>query len=187
VVNSKRSAPHADEPDLAALVARAKTGDAAALDQLCRRCYDDVLWHFSAWTPAEAEDLTQKLFAGLDRKLAGYEESGRFRAWLRGVAYHMFLTARRAEQRRHEDTLRTGLERDESETSTLFSTAKDRLRALVQQLPPSLREVWDLQVDGLTPDEIAERLGIQKGAVYTRLSRARAMLIDWMRNSPDAM
>jgi hypothetical protein len=89
----------ADEADLPQLVARAKAGETTALDALCRRCYDDILRQFQMWLPSEAEDLTQKLFMDLPRKLAGYEESGRFRAWLRAVAYNHFRTARRSEIR----------------------------------------------------------------------------------------
>ncbi|MGH7466578.1 MAG: RNA polymerase sigma factor [Longimicrobiales bacterium] len=179
--------PHGDEPDLAALVAGARGGDAAALDQLCRRCYDDVLWHFTAWLPAQAEDLTQKLFAGLARKLDGYEESGRFRAWLRGVAYNMYRTQRRSEHRRLEETLRTAFDVEESESSTMFSTAKKRLRELAHKLPPALRAVWELHIQGFSHEEIAEKLGIGVGAVYTRLHRARSLLISWMSTSAPPM
>jgi RNA polymerase sigma-70 factor (ECF subfamily) len=178
---------HGDEPDLAGLVARAKNGDAAAFDQLCRRCYDDVLWHFTAWMPGQAEDLTQKLFAGLAPKLDGYEESGRFRAWLRGVAYNMYRTQRRSEHRRLEETLRTAFDVQDSESTTMFRTAKQRLRELARNLPAALRDVWELHIQGLSHEEIAQQLGIRIGAVYTRLHRARALLIEWMSAGPRPM
>lgn len=174
-----------DHPDLAPLVAAAKAGDRSALSELCDRCYEDVLRYFSERIPAHAEDLTQKLFAGLDRKLAGYQESGRFRAWLRGVAYHMFLTQLRTDRRRPEYTLRTGFDIMDSETSTLFRTKKGELRRLALELPPSLREAWALHTKGLSNHEIAAKLSITPGAAMTRLSRARSTLAQWLSESED--
>ena len=96
------------DDDLPLLVAKTKEGDAEALDRLCECCYDQVLLYFRQRIPAQAEDLTQRLFADLPRKLEGYRESGRFRAWLQGVAYHMFLTQNRSNRRRREETHAAG-------------------------------------------------------------------------------
>lgn len=171
---------HDRDQDLASLVAAAKEGDRAALDEVCARCYDQVLFYFQQRIPAQAEDLTQRLFAELPRKLAGYTESGRFRAWLQGVAYNMFLTQNRSNQRRREDTLRTEIDLADTETTTLFRTAKGELRRLVLALPPTLREAWELFAEGRSHSEIAAELGISPGAAATRVSRARTRLLEML-------
>src|SRR5689334_705271 len=89
--------------ELAPVVARAKAGDDAALDDLCRRCYSVVYDFLVYLMPAEAEDLTQEVFANLGHRLRGYEETGRFTAWLRSVAFNLFRTRNRAQHRRREE------------------------------------------------------------------------------------
>ena len=49
-------------------------------------------------------------------------------------------------------------------------------RAAVRRLSPILRETWELDQQGLSRAEIAARLGIKVGTVYTRLSRVRAAI-----------
>lgn len=167
-----------DCDDLASLVAKSRGGDAQALDRLCECCYEQVLHYFQRRLPAQAEDMTQRLFADLPRKLNGYSESGRFRAWLKGVAYNMFLTQERSNRRSREDTLRTGMDFADMDTTTLFRTAKGKLRQHASELPSSLGEAWELFAQGYRHAEIARELGITPGAAATRISRARAVLIE---------
>jgi RNA polymerase sigma factor (sigma-70 family) len=51
-----------------------------------------------------------------------------------------------------------------------------RLAAMVRGLPISMREVAVLLLEGFTPTEIADTLGITSNAVSIRASRAREML-----------
>ena len=59
-----------------------------------------------------------------------------------------------------------------------------RLEAAVAALPEGLRSVTMLQLEGFSTDEIAETLGIAQGAVFTRLTRARAALREMMGGAP---
>jgi RNA polymerase sigma factor (sigma-70 family) len=56
-----------------------------------------------------------------------------------------------------------------------------RLTSLVRQLPLSLREVAVLLLEGFTPGEIADTLGITQNAVSLRGTRARELLREWLR------
>jgi RNA polymerase sigma-70 factor (ECF subfamily) len=170
--------PILSDAELAPVVARAKAGDDAALDDLCRRCYS-VAYDFLAYLiPAEAEDLTQELFADLRKRLRGYEETGRFTPWLRSVAFNLFRTRNRSNQRRREEPL----DPDEYDialaeaTSTIFTTEKRALRVAVGRLPETLREAWTLYAEGHEPQEIARKLAITPGAAATRVSRAKIHL-----------
>jgi len=51
-----------------------------------------------------------------------------------------------------------------------------RLRAAVLRLPLVPRQVLTLTLEGLTPREIAEVLGVSENNVAVRLSRARRLL-----------
>lgn len=48
---------------------------------------------------------------------------------------------------------------------------------MIRALPPALSEVAMLSwVDGLSAWEIAQKLGIKRGTVYSHISRARELL-----------
>jgi RNA polymerase sigma-70 factor (ECF subfamily) len=53
---------------------------------------------------------------------------------------------------------------------------RSRLIAAVRGLPLTFRETAALTLEGLTPNEIAETLGISANAVAIRLSRAKELL-----------
>ena len=76
-----------------------------------------------------------------------------------------------------------------SHTSTPEATAIDndqraRLASLVRMLPLALREVAVMQLEGFTPSEIADTLGISVNAVAIRGTRARAALRAVLEKSP---
>lgn len=50
------------------------------------------------------------------------------------------------------------------------------VRELLDELPPREREVWTLTIDGLSPDQIAERLHITRNNVDQALHRGRQKL-----------
>jgi RNA polymerase sigma-70 factor (ECF subfamily) len=71
---------------------------------------------------------------------------------------------------------------DDRETP-LDGLAYDELIALVQQLSPAYRAVFNLYViDGYSHEEIAERLGIAEGTSKSNLARARMHLRALIRN-----
>ena len=58
--------------------------------------------------------------------------------------------------------------------------ASERILRLIERMPPSYRDPLLLRVRfSMSPKEIAQVLGIEAGAVRTRLSRAR----DWLKKN----
>lgn len=53
---------------------------------------------------------------------------------------------------------------------------RDTLMRAIRDLPPAGRAAAELQMEGLTPTEIAAELGCAPGTIRTRLSRATAQL-----------
>ena len=177
--------PNGYEIDVPETVARARSGDAEAVNQLTRRFWDEVQAYLAGlWYPprydaqAEASDLAQKTFIKLPRVLDGYSEQGRFPAWLRRVAKFEYRTRLRSLLNQHLDTIHTMAGGDPADRDeTMFATAKLELRGLVEELPEGERRAWSLWADGFTHDEIAAELGIAQGASYTRVSRAKDRLV----------
>jgi RNA polymerase sigma-70 factor, ECF subfamily len=153
---------------------QAKKGDSDALDFLYVRFADDVYRYVLSILrdSHEAEDVTQNVFTKLMSAIGNYEErSVPFAAWITRVARNAaidYLRRRRAipcaEVRAVEEVC------DRAEAERIES-----LRIAIGQLPDEQREVLVLRhVAGLSPLEIAERLGKSEGAVHGLHHRGRA-------------
>ena len=67
-----------------------------------------------------------------------------------------------------------------AEESLLGKERKQLLFKVLEELDPECRELFGLQLDGLSQKAISERLGLPSGEVYTRSSRCRKKLRDML-------
>jgi RNA polymerase sigma-70 factor (ECF subfamily) len=158
-------------------VARAQRGDREALRFLYVRYADNVYGYVLSLLGDEhdAEDVTQQVFAKLLVVLPKYERREvPFAAWILRIARNAaldFMRARRAIP--CEEVRPAGNEEDQDETrqrSILFRDALD-------SLPEDQRKVLYLRhVVGLSPGEIAERLGKTEPAIHGLHHRGRGAL-----------
>jgi len=166
-------------PDAEALVAaataRARDGDEDALRLLYLLYADNVFGYVLAIVHDEhdAEDITSEVFARLPRALTHYRVSATpFVAWLLRVARNAALDHLRAQR---SVPL---AEVPASARSELHAHERlDDLRAALETLPADQRHVMVLRlIAGLTPAEVAERLGRSVDAVHALQHRARRRL-----------
>ncbi len=167
-----------DRDEVAALVARAKAGDRDAVRALYVRFADEVYGYAAAILrdEHEAEDVTQHVFAKLMTVLPRYEERQvPFAAWILRVTRNVAvdhvrrLRAVPCEEVRAED----GLGDDDGVGRERRLLLDDALR----DLPEDQRRVVLLRhVAGLTPGEIAERLGRSEPSVHGLHNRGRGAL-----------
>jgi RNA polymerase sigma-70 factor (ECF subfamily) len=135
--------------------------------------------------PELAEEVTQSVFATVAGKLggAGYEERGRFEAWLFRVAMNRVRDAVRRARREHrgvEDaaSLAAGAVEDRAERIEL-----DRLRGALAMLGEADREVIELRHHGqMGFREMAELLGAPVGTLLARHHRALRKLREMMES-----
>lgn len=129
----------------------------------------------------EAEDLLLDVFLAALEQTAMLEERPveAQRAWLRGVAAHKIADHYRRGRGRQPVALEQvaetlfANEAHSPEGMALSREEHERLRALLQRLPPLQRQVISLRfVYGLRCDEIAEALGKKESAVRKLLWRA---------------
>ncbi|MFO0931419.1 MAG: sigma-70 family RNA polymerase sigma factor [Planctomycetota bacterium] len=180
-------------PDLAATLAAARAGDAAAFDALHRRFAGVV--HGIALArvgPDDADDVTQEVFLTLHRRLGDVREPAALPGWVCAVATHAAVDrARRRAREREVERAAADPGAREARPPALPTTRADaagggadddaalRARALaaLQTLPEAYREalVWRL-VEGLTGPEIAARTGRSPGAVRVHLCKGLALL-----------
>jgi len=166
-------------PDAVALVAaatsRARLGDEDALRLLYLLYADNVFGYVLAIVHDEhdAEDITSEVFARLPRALTRYRVSGTpFVAWLLRVARNAALDHRRAQR-----SVPLAEVPAASEAQVHAHERLDDLRAALEALPADQCQVLVLRlIAGLTPGEVAERLGRSVDAVHALQHRARRRL-----------
>jgi RNA polymerase sigma-70 factor (ECF subfamily) len=154
-------------------VARAKEGDMSALQFLYVRFADDVYTYVRSIVrdPHTAEDITQVVFTKLMAAIHKYERRDvPFAAWIIRVARNVALDHIRASRQIPLAEVRTS---DEGGEQVGFERALS-LRAALERLPADQREVLVLRhVAGLSPVEIADRLGKTEASIHGLHHRGR--------------
>jgi RNA polymerase sigma-70 factor (ECF subfamily) len=128
-----------------------------------------------------AEELVQDIHLALWRALPSFRGNASLRTFVARIATNRAIT-HVARAVRLPGTAELDPEFPASaadpESQALSSNEQSRLAAEVRGLPLAYRQVTGLTLEGLTPAEIAETLGITANAVAIRLSRAKEMLRD---------
>ena len=157
-------------------VAQAKAGDPDALRFLYLRYADNVYGYVCSIVrdEHEAEDVAQQVFAKLLGSLARYEPRAvPFSAWILRVAHNAAIDHVRARRPVPVEDVRGPEPADDG-------AARDRfrdLRVALDRLPKEQREVIVLRfLVGLTPREVAERMGRSEDAVNGLQHRGRRRL-----------
>jgi RNA polymerase sigma-70 factor (ECF subfamily) len=169
------------------LVRRALAGDERAWARLYQRHFDrifrDVAYLIGAG--AGAEEIVQDTFAAALTGLGRFDGRSSFVTWLRGIAHNLVRRYWRTNTRR--DRAYDRLAQVSADAPTPINAdpegahIQDRraevLRAVLEAVPDALREAFILcDVQGLSANDAAERLGISVGNVRVRASRARAVI-----------
>ena len=145
---------------------------------LCENLRPDLL-RFAFWLGRDrglAEDVVQEAMLRAWKSFDALADAGKAKSWMLTIVRREF--ARCFERRRHEVSDLDALVA--AEVGVLVAADDERLaqmRAAIMRLGDEYREPLVLQVlMGYTTREIAEMMGLQQGAVLTRLFRARARL-----------
>jgi RNA polymerase sigma-70 factor, ECF subfamily len=157
-------------------VAAAKRGEWDAIRYLYVRYADDVFAYVQSIVRDhhEAEDITQNVFAKLITAIQRYEERAvPFAAWIMRVARNATLDHLRARRQIPVEEVRVNDPGDER----LEFERRQCLKEALAGLPEEQRTVLVLRhVLGLSPPEIAERLGKTESSVHGLHHRGRAGL-----------
>jgi RNA polymerase sigma-70 factor, ECF subfamily len=167
-----------------ALVGRLRAGDVIAFDAIYDAYNPRLLSFLLRMTKnrAAAEDLLEETWLRLVSGGEGLAADTRLGPWLFTVARNLFLSYCRSRAREQAYTrdliLLWPSEFSRSPyDSALLSEFQERLEAALAELPPMYREVLLLiGFEGLRPADAAAVCGIATDALRQRLSRARALL-----------
>jgi RNA polymerase sigma-70 factor (ECF subfamily) len=175
-----------DRPlDEAGLVERARRGDLDAWETLVRT-HQGIAFrtaYLLAGNAADAEEAAQDGFVKAYRALGRFRRGAPLRPWLLRIVANEARNRRRSASRRerlalraaHED--RPGDAVPSPEAALLARESHERLLAAVEALPEEHRDAVACRyLLELSEEETAAALGIRKGTVKSRLSRALARL-----------
>jgi RNA polymerase sigma factor (sigma-70 family) len=155
-----------DEAAFAALVKRHGPMVLAA----CRRVLCDV---------HEAEDACQATFLVLARKAGSLRRPELLANWLYGVAFRAARKAQRqaAQYRAHAATRGSAMLAIDSTAEVVWQDLRPVLDGELQRLPGKYRTAVVLcYLEGLSAEEVAQRLGCPRGTILSRLARGRERL-----------
>lgn len=175
------------------LVVRAQNGDQRAFEALTATEHPRLsrVAHGILGDPHLAEDATQQAFIDIWRNIPRLRDPARFEGW----SYRLLVHACYAEARRKPDwaDIEHIPARSEPRTGEAYGSIleRDRLERAFQQLSLDHRAVIVLRyLLDMTPERVAEILGIPRRTVYSRLKRAmpamRAALEADARPAPSA-
>jgi RNA polymerase sigma-70 factor (ECF subfamily) len=167
------------------LVEQARRGNADAYAELVRR-YQDLAFrtaYLVTGLPSDAEDAAQEAFVKAYRALPGFRSGAPLRPWLLRIVANEARNRRRSSGRRAVLTLRAADEHasvDAAPSAEAAVLANEGRRTMIEALN-AMREDDRLVITcryflDLNEAEMADVLGIRRGTVKSRLSRALVRL-----------
>ena len=183
--------PSATDPTDTQLIHAVQRGDQGSFAILVRR-YSERAYRAAyrvVRDPHQAEEIVQEALIKAYRGLDGFELRSSFYTWLYKIVVNLALDRRRREGRapniEWDDSVAGRVDprasppgADDPELATRRREVREFVAQGVQGLPDPQREVLLLrEVEGLSYEEIAERMRISKGTVMSRLHYARKKMV----------
>ncbi|UNK50398.1 RNA polymerase sigma factor RpoE [Lysobacter sp. S4-A87] len=170
------------------LVERVQRGDSAAFDALVRKYQHRITALIGRYIPdwSECQDVAQETFIRAYRALPNFRGDAQFYTWLHRIAVNTAKNYLVAQNRRpptddidagDAEQFDTGTrlrDTDTPEHELLRQEIERTLMRVVETLPEELRTAITMrEVEGLSYDEIAQKMGCPIGTVRSRIFRAR--------------
>ena len=163
-----------------ALVEAARAGDRRAVDQLLAK-YEQPIYRFGlrmCGDEESARDVLQETMIAAFKNLPGFRGDAALSTWLFQIARSFCI-----KERRGVKPMTTEIDEqlpDRAASPELQVQARQigqTLAAAIAELPPDQREVLVLRdVEGMSAEEASQIVGIEIGALKSRLHRARLAL-----------
>ena len=188
------AAPQPLTPD--SLIEQCLTGDQAAWELIVRQNWRkvfNVAYKFVG-RHDEAEDLTQDIFLKIFKALATFDRRANFQTWIISISRNLcidhYRSVRKERQTIARDVDAGDLQPASSDRGPYAAAEHQDLRALLRQalqaLPLTLRTAVILRdLQELSYQEIADRLGLPEGTVKSRINRGRIELARQLRRIED--
>lgn len=125
----------------------------------------------------EASEILNDGFMKIFSNLSGYHPEKSFQGWLRKIMVHTAIDHYRKNSKHYSSLDLVYAENELGVEDVLDTISADEIMAMIQQLSPAYRLVFNLHViEGYSHPEIAEKLQITEGASKSNLFKARMKL-----------
>ena len=177
-------------PDL--LIEQCLAGDQVAWEQIVRQNWRkvfNVAYKFVG-KHDEAEDLTQDIFLKIFKALKTFDRRANFQTWIISISRNLCIDHYRS-VRKERQTIARDVDSNDLQPATLergpyaqaeHQDLRAQLRQALETLPMTLRTAVVLRdLQELSYQEIADRLGLPEGTVKSRINRGRIELAHQLR------
>ena len=178
------------------LIEQCLAGDQVAWEQIVRQNWRkvfNVAYKFVG-KHDEAEDLTQDIFLKIFKALATFDRRANFQTWIISISRNLcidhYRSVRKERQTMARDVEMADLQPASRERGPYAAAEHQDLRAMLRQaletLPSTLRTAVVLRdLQELSYQEIADRLGLPEGTVKSRINRGRIELGQQLKRLQD--
>ena len=167
------------QPVADAVLARARSGDASALEALFR-AFETPVYNLArriCRTTEDAEDVMQETFFEVCRSIHRYRGDGSLWGWVRSITASKALMRLRRNKYRDTDELFEDFAPARKDDTAL----RMDLEAALERLSETARAVvWLHDVEGYTHEEIGSMMGKTPSFSKSQLARAHARLRRWL-------
>jgi RNA polymerase sigma-70 factor (ECF subfamily) len=174
------------------LIEQCLAGDQAAWEQIVRQNWRkvfNVAYKFVG-KHDEAEDLTQDIFLKIFKALKTFDRRANFQTWIISISRNLCIDHYRS-VRKERQTIARDVDTSDLQPATTergpyavaeHQALKAQLRQALETLPLTLRTAVVLRdLQELSYQEIADRLGLPEGTVKSRINRGRIELAHQLR------
>jgi RNA polymerase sigma-70 factor, ECF subfamily len=178
------------------LIEQCLAGDQLAWEQVVRQNWRkvfNVAYKFVG-KHDEAEDLTQDIFLKIFKALNTFDRRANFQTWIISISRNLCIDHYRS-VRKERQTIARDVDSNELQPATSergpyaqaeHQDLKAQLRQALETLPLTLRTAVVLRdLQELSYQEIADRLGLPEGTVKSRINRGRIELAHQLRRVQD--
>ena len=188
--------PAASPDAVETLIQRCLQGDQHAWDLIVRQYWRkvfNVAYKFVG-KHDEAEDLTQDIFLKIFKALNTFDRRANFQTWIISISRNLCIDHYRS-VRKERQTIARDVDAADLQPATAekgpYAAAEHQdlrtlLRRALQTLPPTLRTAVVLRdLQELSYQEIADKLGLPEGTVKSRINRGRLELARQLKRLQD--
>jgi RNA polymerase sigma-70 factor (ECF subfamily) len=174
------------------LIEQCLAGDQVAWEQIVRQNWRkvfNVAYKFVG-KHDEAEDLTQDIFLKIFKALKSFDRRANFQTWIISISRNLCIDHYRS-VRKERQTIARDVDSSELQPATPdrgpyaqaeHQDLRAQLRQALETLPVTLRTAVVLRdLQELSYQEIADRLGLPEGTVKSRINRGRIELAHQLR------
>lgn len=177
--------------DLVKLVLLAQSGDNRALEAIIRRVQKQVYAMFSHLTDNKSDisDLTQETLVKMARNIHKLKEPVHFKQWLNKIVTNTFYDYVKKHRLNYIETDENKLNEIRDKTGCepgekcIFTEIEKLIKSALYTLPQAMRLALLLrEYEGLSYEDIAKITNTALGTVKSRISRARFILKEELKD-----